>query len=682
MTLAVSGGRLLLDGVAAREVGVNAAYMLARRWYQSTDTQHVETLDLLASKGVKVIRCVAIPNAAGAGGGLGTWGTATGLSASFYTAQDAIFDYAETKGIQIIPVLFGNYWAIANYKSEKCNQLGVTASAMRAYMRTCADEYVAHYKTHAAVAAWEISNEWNNYAELSAYPSGNDYTGAAYRLDSANLITIANLVAALADVATTIKAQDSSRCVISGNAGPWYTTWAGLDGYEAVVQRINPDPIDTICVHIYSYAGNNVWCRYGYDTLDAILGRIKRVGEQVGKPLIVGELGVKSSLGTYEPDVQFMSSWLRAQSAAPLSLVWNVYKPGSTLPDSNTDYDIWTTLREEQLDIITEAVSTDGVDGMARVYLGAEPDGWMNCTGTQCAYVPVPTFGEAFTVSFWVKDDQSHNTSFPRIISATSNESTDGFTIVELPETNGQSPKEPYFRVFQGSGQSATLRMPGVQTGRWKHAAYVYTMFSKTFTANADSDFITLATDTQMSTGDPVVFTTTGTLPAGLSLATTYYVIKSSATVCALATSVQNALDGVEIDITDAGTGTHTVRCCALRNFVGGLKTLADYTSFTGTFVTPASGNFVIGASRTAGADFFKGQIAKVRLWQRGLSELEVWADFVGSTPSGATSYLVSGFDGLTTVGSPTWTTKAARTTATRTAATRTTETRGVRVIT
>lgn len=63
-----------------------------------------------------------------------------------------------------------------------------------------------------------------------------------------------------------------------------------------------------------------------------------------------------------------------------------------------------------------------------------------------------------------------------------------------------------------------------------------------------------------LETGQKVQLTTTGTLPAGLSLATTYYVIDNSANDFKLASTLANALTGTAVDITAAsGGGTHTV---------------------------------------------------------------------------------------------------------------------------
>lgn len=79
-----------------------------------------------------------------------------------------------------------------------------------------------------------------------------------------------------------------------------------------------------------------------------------------------------------------------------------------------------------------------------------------------------------------------------------------------------------------------------------------------TFTAAADD--LCTATAHGLEIGDgPFRLTTTGTLPAGLSLATDYWIIYVSDDTYKLATSLANAYAGTAVDITDAGTGTHTI---------------------------------------------------------------------------------------------------------------------------
>lgn len=68
----------------------------------------------------------------------------------------------------------------------------------------------------------------------------------------------------------------------------------------------------------------------------------------------------------------------------------------------------------------------------------------------------------------------------------------------------------------------------------------------------------TIAVDADIYvTGDRVKFTTDGTLPAGLTAGTVYYVIRASETTIKLATTAANATNGVAVDITDTGSGTH-----------------------------------------------------------------------------------------------------------------------------
>ncbi len=79
-----------------------------------------------------------------------------------------------------------------------------------------------------------------------------------------------------------------------------------------------------------------------------------------------------------------------------------------------------------------------------------------------------------------------------------------------------------------------------------------------TFTADASTDICT-HTNINLMPYTRVQLTTTTTLPAGLSLATDYYVIKVTDLTCKFATSYANAVAGTAINITDAGTGTHTI---------------------------------------------------------------------------------------------------------------------------
>lgn len=83
---------------------------------------------------------------------------------------------------------------------------------------------------------------------------------------------------------------------------------------------------------------------------------------------------------------------------------------------------------------------------------------------------------------------------------------------------------------------------------------------SRTFTATAASPtVITTAAGWDIQEYTAVRLTTTTTLPAGLSLNTTYYWHRLSATTGNLATSMANIDSATYVNASDTGTGTHTI---------------------------------------------------------------------------------------------------------------------------
>ena len=112
---------------------------------------------------------------------------------------------------------------------------------------------------------------------------------------------------------------------------------------------------------------------------------------------------------------------------------------------------------------------------------------------------------------------------------------------------------------------------PGAVKTVKKPGTYFHSITTRTFTADAASNVCT-ASDTLEANGvnfggAAVYFTTTTTLPAGLSTNTIYFLIYVSATTFKVATSYKNSVGssaGTAIDITDAGTGTHTINQIAI----------------------------------------------------------------------------------------------------------------------
>ena len=92
---------------------------------------------------------------------------------------------------------------------------------------------------------------------------------------------------------------------------------------------------------------------------------------------------------------------------------------------------------------------------------------------------------------------------------------------------------------------------------------------SRTYTFTASGAVLTASANHGQALGSSARFTTTGTLPAGLSLNTDYWVT----VLPGLATfEVATSLGGSTITTTDAGTGTHTVTFGKAREHIGTLN--------------------------------------------------------------------------------------------------------------
>lgn len=100
---------------------------------------------------------------------------------------------------------------------------------------------------------------------------------------------------------------------------------------------------------------------------------------------------------------------------------------------------------------------------------------------------------------------------------------------------------------------------PGAIKVQKKMVTYFTPVISSTFTATAATDLITVPSATNPYEGQAVTVSSTGTLPAGLTAATNYFIIPVSSNTWKLATNITNARAATAIDITSAGTGVHTI---------------------------------------------------------------------------------------------------------------------------
>lgn len=113
------------------------------------------------------------------------------------------------------------------------------------------------------------------------------------------------------------------------------------------------------------------------------------------------------------------------------------------------------------------------------------------------------------------------------------------------------------------------------------------------FATNNNIYFVseTFSTFPKYAIGDPVQFTTTGVLPTGLSLNTTYYII---AIVSTNQLQISTTVGGSSVTITGDGTGTHTITDYAnpaplgnISSFTVGSITVGSATMTISSYVDP-----------------------------------------------------------------------------------------------
>ena len=124
-----------------------------------------------------------------------------------------------------------------------------------------------------------------------------------------------------------------------------------------------------------------------------------------------------------------------------------------------------------------------------------------------------------------------------------------------------------------------------------------------TFTADAGTDIMTYTSVTSLPsnllTGTRVRCTTSTTLPAPLATATDYYLIKITDGTYKLATSYANAIASTAINITDAGTGTHTLNWL-LPRYTNGAGVNAIIFNPAATAMGAATPNLSLGYTNSA----------------------------------------------------------------------------------
>lgn len=119
--------------------------------------------------------------------------------------------------------------------------------------------------------------------------------------------------------------------------------------------------------------------------------------------------------------------------------------------------------------------------------------------------------------------------------------------------------KEIYVGEIAGSYTSEEINLDEAQGFAIVASASPMTIANKTFTSSEVSLSTVTISAHGYALGLKVRFTTTGSLPSGLSAGVDYYLTPITSNTFIISTSYENVLSGSYVTLSDGGSGTHTV---------------------------------------------------------------------------------------------------------------------------
>ena len=337
-------GVLIKDGLPFRGIGVNYFDAFSRTLKDPNDTSYDAGFRVLAENGIPFARFMCT----------GFWPKDMELyardKAKYFALLDGVVRSAEKHGIGLIPSLFWYMPTVCDLVHEPCDQWSNPASKTHAFMHTYTHEVVTRYLNSAAIWGWEFGNEYNLRADL---PNAKEHLpkivpslGTPETRSERDILTHEMVRTAFREFAKEVRRYDRMRIISTGNSIPRISAWHQMhegrwdkdspEQFAEILAGDNPDPADTISVHVYENATDR-------------LTEALRVAQAQSKPLFVGEFGVPGD-GT-EPVRKFRTLLHAVETMeVPLAALWVFDFQGQTAWNVRVD-----NRRSDQLKAIAEA---------------------------------------------------------------------------------------------------------------------------------------------------------------------------------------------------------------------------------------------------------------------------------------------------------------------------------------
>jgi Cellulase (glycosyl hydrolase family 5) len=314
-------------------IGVNYFDLFQRLLRKPTETSHLENLSQLTRANIPFARFACC------GFWPADWDMYQEKRAEYFRLLDLVVRAAEQAKLGLIPSLFWLHSAVPDLMKEPMQELGNPHSKSVAFIRQYTREVVSRYENSPAIWGWELGNEYNLVVDLpnaaSRRPPVHPTLKTALQRTEKDELRASDLVSLSTEFGKAVRDIDSKRLLITGHAAPRTSAWHNthernwkpdtLEQFGEVLLRDNPDPFDTLSVHVYpekTYPGRT-------QSVDEFIDASMKVAQQARKKLFVGEFGAARAKDSESTRTSF-ENLVKAlvKHRVPLAAVWVYDFPG------------------------------------------------------------------------------------------------------------------------------------------------------------------------------------------------------------------------------------------------------------------------------------------------------------------------------------------------------------------
>lgn len=357
--LAVQKGVLVKDGQPYQGIGVNYFNLFLRRLQDNADISYRHSLRQLSEANIPFVRFACC----------GFWPVNWDLylkdKDAYFALLDDVVKEAEKSHIGLIPSLFWHIPVVPDLVGEHMDQLGEPNSKSIAFIKCYAEEIVTRYKNSPAIWCWEFVNEFNLHVDLPNADTHRPHIvpsmGTPTTRSARDEFSSKHMLVAFQQFAQTVRKYDKHRIITTGNSIPrpcaYHNTkensWKAdsIEQFAEILLRDNPDPFDTISIHVYPREPEEIYSA-GANDLPGLIATANRYARKFGKPLFIGEFGASNKYGkdversTFEKIITAIET-----NQIPLSALW-VFD----FPQQDKDWNItFDNDRTYMLHLIAEA---------------------------------------------------------------------------------------------------------------------------------------------------------------------------------------------------------------------------------------------------------------------------------------------------------------------------------------